>query len=221
MKKLFATAVMMMLGMASSFAQVDGTFQLVNADGNVVPDGSTVTFYAADEPMIPGEPELGTELIAKFDLSVKNTLNSEAYVAAHLITEELSSGRIQFCFPRDCVFDIPADLTTNSEPILANETRPLNSEWYPEEGQYGTAKLSLQILVMERSGNSYTKKAEGPKVTINCIYADPAGIADLESDKNATVVSRYNAKGQIVTTPVKGVNILKLSNGKTVKQIVK
>lgn len=225
MKKLFATAVMMMLGMASTFAQVDGTFQFVDAGGNVVPDGSNVTFYAKDEPVIPEMPELGSELMAKFDLYVKNTTNEEAYVAAHLITEELTNGSIQFCFPSSCVPNIPADFTTDGGTLLPNDEKPLKSEWYPEEGKYGKARLTMQLLVMNRIGfkapYTYTQKAEGPKITINCIYADPAGIADLESDKNSTVVARYNAKGQIVTTPVKGVNILKLSNGKTVKQIVK
>lgn len=225
MKKLFAIALIM-LGMANTYAQVDGTFQFVDASGNVVTDGSTVTFYAIEHPIIPEMPELGSELMAKFDLSVKNTLNTEAYVAAHLITEELPNGYVQFCFPNQCQDgELPKDYTSDSGTILANGAQPLNSEWFPESGKYGTARFTMQILVMNRAGEfpkySYSKKADGPKVTINCIYADPAGIADLESDKNSSVIARYNAKGQVVTAPVKGINILRLSNGKTVKQIVK
>ena len=224
MKKLFAIAVMM-LGMANTYAQVDETFQFVDASGNVVADGSSVTFYAVEHPIIPEAPELGSELMAKFDLSVKNTLNTEAYVAARLVTEEKSNGRVNFCFPAECKDDIPVDYTTSGGTIVANGAQPLNSEWFPESGKYGTARFTMQILVMNRIGKfpeySYSKKADGPKVTINCIYADPAGIADLESDKNSSVIARYNAKGQVVAAPVKGINILRLSNGKTVKQIVK
>lgn len=40
-------------------------------------------------------------------------------------------------------------------------------------------------------------------------------------DANAAVVARYTANGQQVSAPVKGLNILKLANGKTVKVMVK
>lgn len=36
-----------------------------------------------------------------------------------------------------------------------------------------------------------------------------------------TIVARYNVSGQQISTPTKGVNILKMSNGKTVKVLVK
>ncbi|MBO4964316.1 MAG: hypothetical protein J6C65_05190 [Prevotella sp.] len=220
MKKLFAIAVMM-LGMVNTYAQVDGTFQFVDASGNVVADGSTVTFSEIE----PGIPGLIADQI-KFNLFVKNTLNEEAYVAARLVTEELPSGSVQFCFPEQCQNgELPKDYTSDGGTFSANEKRALNTEWNLENGKYGTARFTLQILVMDRSGKfpnySYSKKANGPKITINCIYADPAGIADMESDKNATVISRYDSKGNKLSAPVKGLNIIRLSNGKTVKTIIK
>lgn len=48
-----------------------------------------------------------------------------------------------------------------------------------------------------------------------------SGIKDLQNSSDAKVVARYTADGQLVLTPVKGLNILKLSNGKIVKVIVK
>lgn len=52
--------------------------------------------------------------------------------------------------------------------------------------------------------------------------SDPAGITDCATDAtNAEVVARYTANGQQVSAPVKGLNILKLANGKTVKVMVK
>lgn len=51
---------------------------------------------------------------------------------------------------------------------------------------------------------------------------DPAGIEETTADgKNAEVVARYNAAGQQISAPETGVNILKLSNGKTIKVVVK
>lgn len=53
-------------------------------------------------------------------------------------------------------------------------------------------------------------------------FSDPAGITDCATDAtNAEVVARYTANGQQVSAPVKGLNILKLANGKTVKVMVK
>ena len=46
-------------------------------------------------------------------------------------------------------------------------------------------------------------------------------IESADTDVNATEMARYNAAGQIISTTQKGLNIIKLSNGKTVKMIVK
>ena len=49
---------------------------------------------------------------------------------------------------------------------------------------------------------------------------DSDGIETI-SDNTNSVSARYNAAGQLITTPQKGLNIIKLSTGKTVKVIVK
>ena len=48
---------------------------------------------------------------------------------------------------------------------------------------------------------------------------EPTGINSLSSTANAVEVARYNAAGQRITHPMKGLNIIKLSNGKVVKRI--
>lgn len=52
-------------------------------------------------------------------------------------------------------------------------------------------------------------------------YDDGTGIEDVVSDANAKEVARYNAAGQLISAPQKGLNIIKLSNGNTVKVLVK
>ena len=56
---------------------------------------------------------------------------------------------------------------------------------------------------------------------VQFIGEDPktAGINSLATSKDAVEVERYNAKGQRINHPVKGMNIIKLSNGKVVKRI--
>lgn len=58
-------------------------------------------------------------------------------------------------------------------------------------------------------------------VFVDLVAGTSTGIKDLLNSADAKVVARYTADGQLVNTPVKGLNILKLSNGKIVKVIVK
>ena len=53
------------------------------------------------------------------------------------------------------------------------------------------------------------------------LAAGTSGIKDLQNSGETKVVARYTADGQLVSAPVKGLNILKMSNGKIIKVIVK
>lgn len=48
-----------------------------------------------------------------------------------------------------------------------------------------------------------------------------SSIEGLQQEDNAAEVSRYNAAGQRISTPVRGLNIVKMANGKTVKTVVR
>lgn len=54
---------------------------------------------------------------------------------------------------------------------------------------------------------------------------DPTGIKDIYSEPSekelATVIARYNMNGQLIATPQKGVNILRMSDGSVKKVYVK
>ena len=77
-----------------------------------------------------------------------------------------------------------------------------------------------KVYVPKASLNDYKDKL---KLTqeVQFIGEDPktAGINSLATSKDAVEVERYNAKGQRINHPVKGMNIIKLSNGKVVKRI--
>lgn len=48
-----------------------------------------------------------------------------------------------------------------------------------------------------------------------------SSIEGLQQEDNAAEISRYNAAGQRISAPVRGLNIVKMANGKTVKTIVR
>lgn len=77
-----------------------------------------------------------------------------------------------------------------------------------------------KVYVPKASLNDYKEKLK-LKPTVEFIGEDPntAGINSLATSKDAVEVERYNAKGQRINHPVKGMNIIKLSNGKVVKRI--
>ena len=59
----------------------------------------------------------------------------------------------------------------------------------------------------------------------NCISEplanDANAIDNIPTDSNAKGIGRYNVKGQRISAPQKGINIVKFSNGKVLKEIVK
>lgn len=48
-----------------------------------------------------------------------------------------------------------------------------------------------------------------------------SSIEEVQQEGSATEVSRYNAAGQRISAPVRGLNIVKMANGKTVKTVVR
>lgn len=225
MKKIKQLAILAILstGMADARAQVDGTFCFLDAAGSEVPDGSTVTFYAETTEIIPGVPELGTETKAEFGLSVKNTTDETCAVAARIVTQELSSGSVQFCFPNQCQSGtLPAHYTSDCRNLTGGTVIGLNSEWLPVEGTYGEARFTLQLLLADRnSDDDFTVRAEGPKINIRCVYAAPTEIGDIFAREDAAEVVRYGSCGRKLSAPVKGLNIIRLSDGRTVKIVEK
>lgn len=217
--KLMALAAMLCLGTVNVAAQdeeeLDESFIFVDKEGNEIANGSTVTFVGGKPNPITGKIQVDVEV------SVKNTLPSAEYCSLHIVTKSLPSGSIESCFPINCTSNIPADYESDSGLLFSGETRGLITEWIVEDGNYGTATLTLQLRHMEKFAETYIPVGEGPTINVNLIYADPAAIDGIEGNDNTRIVARYNANGQIVKSPVKGVNILKLSNGKVVKVIEK
>ena len=221
--KLMALAAMLCLGTVNVAAQdeeeLDESFIFVDEEGNEIANGSTVTFVGGKPNPITGKIQVDVEV------SVKNTLPSAEYCSLHIVTTSLPSGSITSCFPINCTNNIPADYESDSGSLFSGETRGLLTEWIVVDGNYGTATLTLQLRHMEKfvtpTTTTYIPVGEGPTINVNLIYADPAAIDGIEGNDNTRIVARYNANGQIVKSPVKGVNILKLSNGKVVKVIEK
>ena len=90
-----------------------------------------------------------------------------------------------------------------------------------------TVKLTLVACKKKSSGldESGIEKFEWNEVgdcssiTVKFVYDGTTAINGVADNANATVVARYAADGTRLSAPQKGLNIVKLSNGKTVKYI--
>ena len=212
MKKISTLALLLMMGAMSAWSQTENIFYFVDKDGKEVPDGTELTITEAEE-----DKEWGG-IMMKTGLYIKSTQSGTVYGSMAYNVIEMSNGAFQVCFPSNC---------TQTEVVGENETpegevktEDIQAEWLPEV--YGTAKVTLQPKTYKY--NNVTKKmtfvADGPKVTINFVYTDPASItnADAESQKE---VGRYALDGRKLAQPHNGINIVKTNDGKTHKVFIK
>ena len=219
MKKIFTLAMLLVLGLGTSFAQdeeIDNTLQFVDAQGAVVPDGSEITRTEVEDDGF-GSLQIPT------GLSVKNTSTEPVGTKCEFNVLELPTGSVNCCFPMACMSALKTGtFKTMGGALDASETRDFQTEWIGFE-QYGKAKATFQILICElgQFGKAGDVIANGPKITINFVYSDPTGINGPTNVTVNRVAERYNAAGARIYAPVKGINILKMEDGSVKKVLVK
>lgn len=223
MKRVFISAIAALLCIGASAQSDLTTFQVVDKNGNAVADGATLEF--SETEVLNGALQIPT------GLSVKNTTGTDQAIGIDINLSKIDNGNFSCCFPSSCTDVSKAGeyKDYNAPGILeAGETKEILTEWIPQT--YGKCTATLQfkvytIVEKELFGIKIPEagdfKAYAQKITVNFEYKDPAGINDLSSDNNAKVVSRYNANGTRVSSDFKGLAIEKLSNGKTIKRIIK
>lgn len=204
---LFAGAIC-----ASAEGEIDNTFCFVDDDGNVVPDGGSITVQTSEHERFSGDP--APSLQAEFGLSLKNVSSGDAAVELRFETINMPNGSLTVCFPRGCESNVPKDYTTSVGELASGEKKSLESEWFPERGGYGTATFTIQVNVMDILGPlNYDFKAYGPKITVNCVYADPAGIEDVHAVDNDDAVNVYDMAGRPVVTNASKADFSSLGKG--------
>ena len=218
MKRTFTIALALIAGLGA-FAQ-DNRLRFEDASGNIVADGTTIVINKVEVDKETGAEEMSTGLF------VRNTTTSEIQACLNVDVTSLPSGSsFKACFPSNCsIAESPKTFTTESGSFKGSIVASSQTEWIPgymdyDEGvfkqAYGDWTATIQIRV-EKDG----AMVNGPKVHVHFIRKASNGINDINAG-NATVVARYTAGGQLITAPVRGLNIVKLSNGKTIKEIVR
>lgn len=203
----------------ASYAQVNETFSFVDKDGKEIPSG---TVWAANH-VVDDDVE---GLMVKDEVYVKNNTNERQGVGAFANVKKIDSGSYQICFPLSCMSGIKGGMTrTEGNVMTANQVKPLKSEWFPEAD--GVCEVYVKLEYYNINKNKFgiesfervdDEDLDNPMPYITIIFTKGAtAINGIKDGENVEVTGIYDATGKQMQTTQKGLNIVKLSNGKTVK----
>ncbi len=216
MKKIF-TSILVFACLTVSAQSVDNTFQFVDEEGNVIPDGSEITVKGLT-------PESAySDAFIDSGIYVQNTTDEQAGVGLTLTISRIDNGFLSCCFPSSCKESSTtlSNYDSGKAFMTANQTKTLQTEFSPTA--YGTCIATFQLRVHEDTGvlNPGDQIAIGPTITVNFVYDETsAGIEGVPADESE-VVGVYTIDGKLLDASMKGVNLLRMSDGSTKKVYVK
>lgn len=229
MKKIFTLFVALFCSVAMFAQDTKGMFEFADKNGNVVPSGSTLTKTEVEKS--GKKLQINTGLFVK---PVKPELNGEKLgVKMRVEVENLDHGTIKYCLLGSCSTASEKG-TFNSTSNFVETLDDLATEWVmgtDKEGKAlkGEATVKLTLVACKRvslglndfgiEDFDWKEVGDCSSVTVKFVYDGTTAINGVADNANATVVARYAADGTRLSSPQKGLNIVKLSNGKTVKYI--
>lgn len=229
MKKIFTLFVALFCTVAMFAQDTKGMFEFADKAGNVVPNGSTLTKTEVEKS--GKRLQINTGLFVK---PVKPELNGEKLgVKMRVEVENLDHGTIQYCLFVSC--SVASEKGTfYSTSNFVETLGDLATEWImgtDKEGKAlkGEATVKLTLVACQKKSSGFDEfgieqfeweeKGDCSSVTVKFVCDGTTAINGVTNNTNATVVARYAANGTRLSAPQKGLNIVKLSNGKTVKYI--
>lgn len=215
MKKiLLVAAVLFSISMGAMAQSAKSALQFVDDKGKVIPDGSVfeVTELVKDE-------DFG-EIFMKPNLFIKNVSGQTKVVAMKLDLKSMPEGRVQCCIDNCMMFSNPAVEISGSISIPAGKSESIETEWFLPNGtttpKHWTAVLTAGLC--KAGGAAYEYAEDGPSIKVS--FGKNATAITSVKENTVTEVERFNVQGQKISKPCKGINIIKLSNGKTVKKLI-
>ena len=229
MKKIFTLFVALFCTVAMFAQDTKGMFEFADKAGNVVPNGSTLTKTEVEKA--GKRLQINTGLFVK---PVKPELNGEKLGAKLRVeVENIDHGTIQYCLLSSC--SVASEKGTfYSTSNFVEKLDDLATEWVMGKDKAGnplkgeaTVKLTLVACKKVSKGFDgwgieqfeWQEVGDCSSITVKFVYDGTTAINGVTDNANATVVARYAADGTRLSAPQKGLNIVKLSNGKTVKYI--
>lgn len=217
MKKLFTLCIALLFSCVAMNAQ---NFIFVDGDGNTIENGATLTMdqVSYKEEYVPNPDssyeKIQVPMISLSGVYIKNnSAESQSCKVTYNVTA-LPNGSFAACRAGNCSkLDSEGTIEKNANAD-AGKTIDISTdtEWVPVAAGTTTVKISAQ------GSKSMLPDSE---ITINFIYDGTASIDGIQNNADNKVVARYSINGQLLDAPQKGINILKYSDGRIEKVIVK
>lgn len=217
MKKLFTLCIALLFSCVAMNAQ---NFIFVDGEGNTIENGATLTMdqvsYKEDFVFNPdGSYEIiQVPMIPLSGVYIKNNSSESQSCKVTYNVTALPNGTFAACCAGNCSnLDSEGTIEKNANAD-AGKTIDISTdtEWVPVAAGTTTVKISAQ------GSKSMLPDSE---ITINFIYDGTASIDGIQNNADNKVVARYSINGQLLDAPQKGINILKYSDGRIEKVIVK
>lgn len=217
MKKLFTLCIALLFSCVAMNAQ---NFIFVDGEGNTIENGATLTMdqvsYKEDFVFNPdGSYEIiQVPMIPLSGVYIKNNSSESQSCKVTYNVTALPNGTFAACCAGNCSnLDSEGTIEKNAN-ANAGKTIDISTdtEWVPVAAGTTTVKISAQ------GSKSMLPDSE---ITINFIYDGTASIDGIQNNADNKVVARYSINGQLLDAPQKGINILKYSDGRIEKVIVK
>lgn len=219
MTKLFTLCLSILMGTGVAVAQDDCVLDFVDADGNVVEDGTTWNVYETEEDIF-----LGT--VINSGLYVRNNSSDAVMAGVTYDVTQMSGGSYQICFAGQCVsVTKTGSNTTPTGPLAGGEVSDLESEWIVRgwaETEAITGTCTVVLRAFQLSDEAVTDTIFGPQITV-VFHNDgtTSGIEGVASSDAVKPVEYYTLSGRRIATPARGLNIVKYSDGTIRKVVVK
>lgn len=160
----------------------------VDAQGKVIPNGTTVVLNAVKEAMFPpGWQEIAGEVY------IKNTSDKDLTVTLYSRINSIDEGNVTVCALGGCTPVEEGNSTEiGSQPLLAgSERESIAIEHTYEHSEKGS--ITLKFTTKESESG---QQIEGPSITIK-FDTDPTAIAGVASQKGLTY-DVFNTQGSLL-----------------------
>jgi hypothetical protein len=104
----------------------------------------------------------------------------------------------------------------------AETTAPTTSYTFTNLSQYNYDNYAYSVKAyFDKDGNTAVSNMSDYMLVDLVKGTCTLGVNELNTNSVAKEVARYNINGELLTAPTKGINIVKMSDGRVIKMIVK
>lgn len=194
MRRVFTLALSLLTGSLFANAQIDNTFSFIDAEGNVIEDGTTIKRTNIENDTFYGP-------VIHSGLSVKKNVEGSVYARVDYTIKEMTEGTAyQICFVNCKSPNLEAGSYTSAVSPMMGDTEPFMDEWildanYNPFGDDPVANVkpgSLMTITYTvkklADANDTSDGIAGPSITVEFTNEDVTSISGTYQKTTAALL---------------------------------